>query len=136
MVIEQGERFGLSQLHQLRGRIGRGTQKAFCWILANPKTEETRNRLEVFCKTHDGFRIAEEDLALRGPGEFFGKRQHGLPEIKIGNIVKDLALLQRAREEADQLLKEDPLLEKPEHRRLGRYFLETCGDKLELIQTG
>ena len=136
MVIEHGERFGLSQLHQLRGRIGRGTQKAICWILADPKTEETQTRLEVFCKTHDGFLIAEEDLALRGPGEFFGKRQHGLPEIKIGDIVRDLALLQRAREEAYQLLQQDPLLEKPEHRRLGRQFLETCGGKLDFIQTG
>ncbi len=136
MVIEHGERFGLSQLHQLRGRIGRGTQKATCWVLATPKAEETRSRLETFCKTHDGFRIAEEDLALRGPGEFFGKRQHGLPEIKIGNLVKDLALLQRAREEADQMLQQDPLLEKLEHRRLRAHFLETCGGKLELVQTG
>jgi ATP-dependent DNA helicase RecG len=105
MIIEHAERFGLSQLHQLRGRVGRGAAKSYCVLLAGKKrTHEARERLAVMERTSDGFQISEKDLELRGPGEMFGTRQHGIPAFRIGNIVRDRDLLERAREEAEDLL--------------------------------
>jgi len=100
MVIEHAERFGLSQLHQLRGRIGRGAEESHCLLFGNPRTPEGEERLKIIARTSDGFKIAEEDLRLRGPGEFFGTRQHGAPELKIANLVDDYALLRAARQDA------------------------------------
>jgi len=100
MVIEHAERFGLSQLHQLRGRIGRGAEESHCLLFGNPRTPEGEERLKIIARTSDGFKIAEEDLRLRGPGEFFGTRQHGLPELKVANLVGDYALLRLARQDA------------------------------------
>ncbi|MCM8813502.1 MAG: ATP-dependent DNA helicase RecG [Candidatus Omnitrophica bacterium] len=100
MVIEHAERFGLSQLHQLRGRVGRGQQQAFCILMSEGKNEETVQRLSAMTKTTDGFAIAEQDLIIRGPGEFFGTRQHGMPELRIGNILHDQELLTLARQDA------------------------------------
>ena len=97
MLIENAERFGLSQLHQLRGRIGRGKDESYCILLANPKTEKAIDRLKVISESSDGFEIAEQDFTLRGPGELFGTKQHGLPEIKFGNVQKDLEIMQLAR---------------------------------------
>jgi ATP-dependent DNA helicase RecG len=111
MVIEQAERFGLSQLHQLRGRVGRGPYQSFCILVSDADTEEARKRLSAMVKYNDGFRIAEEDLKLRGPGEFFGRRQHGLNELKIGNPLTQMQILKRAREEALRLINIDPHLE-------------------------
>ena len=111
MMVENAERFGLSQLHQLRGRVGRGRFPSHCILLSDSKSEDTQARLSVLCRTGDGFAIAEEDLRLRGPGDFFGSRQHGLPQMKIADLVTDPALLSAAREEAHRLLAEDPLLE-------------------------
>ena len=108
MVIENAERFGLSQLHQLRGRVGRGKHQSYCILVSDNKNEETRERLKVMTKTADGFKIAEEDLRLRGPGDFFGVRQHGLPGLKIADIGCDTRLLQEAQEAAEMLLKQDP----------------------------
>ncbi len=116
MVIEHPERFGLAQLHQLRGRVGRGAHQSYC-ILMGPRmfTDEARERLNAFVRTNDGFRIAEEDLRLRGPGEFFGTRQSGLPDLRAANIIRDADLLEQARKEAFELIREDP--------GLGRYPL-------------
>jgi len=102
MVVEHAERFGLSQLHQLRGRVGRGAEQSFCLLLASEKqTEVARERLGIMEETNDGFRIAEKDLELRGPGEILGTRQAGLPEFRIANLVRDLDILQAARKEAE-----------------------------------
>lgn len=110
MVIENAERFGLSQLHQMRGRIGRGEHHSYCILIGNPKTDSAKKRLYTMSQTHDGFRIAREDLELRGPGEFFGTRQHGLPEIRFGSILKDFEIMEEARYEAFHLVREDPQL--------------------------
>ncbi len=111
MVIEHPERFGLAQLHQLRGRVGRGEQQSFC-ILMGPRmfAEEARERLNAFTRTNDGFMIAEEDLRIRGPGEFFGTRQSGLPDLRAANIIRDADLLEIARTEAFDLIQQDPML--------------------------
>jgi ATP-dependent DNA helicase RecG len=130
MVIEHPERFGLAQLHQLRGRVGRGAHQSYC-ILMGPRmfAEEARERLNAFSRTSDGFRIAEEDLRLRGPGEFFGTRQSGLPDLRAANIIRDSDLLENARSEAFAIIQQDPdlkeypqlrdLLRKKWHGRLG-----------------
>ena len=110
MVIENAERFGLSQLHQLRGRVGRGSHQSYCILISDNQSEETRQRLKVMTKTTDGFRIAEEDLRLRGPGDFFGQRQHGLPGLKIADLGCDTQLLKEAQQSAEALLAEDPTL--------------------------
>jgi len=110
MVIENAERFGLSQLHQLRGRIGRGSHKSTCILISDAQNEESKRRLEIMTQTNDGFLIAEEDLKNRGPGDFFGSRQHGLPELKIADMLKDADILKTTRLEAENLLKADPEL--------------------------
>ncbi|MBQ9413806.1 MAG: ATP-dependent DNA helicase RecG [Clostridia bacterium] len=118
MLIENAERFGLAQLHQLRGRVGRGKDAAACILISDGASDETRKRLQVMCQTNDGFRIAEEDLALRGPGDFFGNRQHGLPALSIADLKGDMALLSAAQNEAMALYRADPSLETPENRGL------------------
>ena len=110
MVIENAERFGLSQLHQLRGRVGRGKHQSYCILISDNQNEETKQRLKVMTKTGDGFKIAEEDLRLRGPGDFFGERQHGLPGLKIADIGCDTQLLKEAQQAAQDLLERDPEL--------------------------
>ena len=110
MVIENAERFGLSQLHQLRGRVGRGKHQSYCILISDNQNEETKQRLKVMAKTTDGFKIAEEDLRLRGPGDFFGQRQHGLPGLKIADIGCDTQLLKEAQQAAEDLLARDPEL--------------------------
>ncbi len=124
MLIENAERFGLSQLHQLRGRVGRGAEQSFCILVSSHRGEENRRRLEVMCRTSDGFVIAEEDLKLRGPGDFFGERQHGLPRLKIADLVQDTRLLTQARGLAEELLSQDPQLSAPEHRGLRQLVRE------------
>ena len=113
MVIENAERFGLAQLHQLRGRVGRGRHASSCILISDAKNEEAVRRLRVMCQTNDGFRIADEDLKLRGPGDFFGSRQHGLPNLKIADLMGDMPLFQEAKEAAECLIGEDPGLESP-----------------------
>ena len=124
MVVENAERFGLSQLHQLRGRVGRGQAKSYCILLSEHPSEETKRRLKVMTKTNDGFEIAREDLALRGPGDFFGQRQHGLPALKIADLSCDMALLDEAQQAAKGWMAQDPELEKPESGAL-RARIET-----------
>ena len=110
MVVEDADRFGLSQLHQLRGRVGRGSHKSYCILISDNRSEEARARLKVMTQTGDGFKIAEEDLRLRGPGDFFGRRQHGLPALKIADLTCDMALLKEAQGAALELLERDPEL--------------------------
>ena len=120
MVVENAERFGLSQLHQLRGRVGRGSAKSYCILVSQGGSDETKRRLKALTATNDGFKIAEEDLKLRGPGDFFGRRQHGLPALQIADLSCDMPLLAEARDAAQQLLAGDPLLTRPEHAVLRR----------------
>lgn len=118
MLIENAERYGLSQLHQLRGRIGRGNEAATCILISDAKNDEAVSRLKILCSTSDGFRIADEDLRLRGPGDFFGDRQHGLPELKIADMTTDMELMRQAQEAARRIRARDPELSLPEHRGL------------------
>ena len=118
MVVENAERFGLSQLHQLRGRVGRGQAKSYCILLSEHPGEETRRRLKVMTRTNNGFEISQEDLHLRGPGDFFGQRQHGLPTLKIADLACDMQLLEEAQSAARALLCRDEDLSRPEHRPL------------------
>lgn len=122
MVVENADRFGLSQLHQLRGRVGRGGHKSYCVLFDGGDGETSGERLKVMCRTYDGFKISEEDLRLRGPGDFFGSRQHGLPEMKIANFLTDMGLLKKAQKAASELLAEDPCLSKAENRELFAYI--------------
>ena len=118
MVVENAERFGLSQLHQLRGRVGRGKHKSWCILVSDARGEEARARLHAMTHISDGFKIAEEDLRLRGPGDFFGSRQHGLPELHIADLGADMNVLKAAQDAAKRLLDSDPRLERPENKRL------------------
>ena len=118
MIVENAERFGLSQLHQLRGRVGRGAHKSWCILISNAKNDEAKARLKAMCDTNDGFKISEEDLRLRGPGDFFGSRQHGLPEMHIADLCGDVRILDTAQNAAKELLACDPSLSQPEHLAL------------------
>ena len=118
MVVENAECFGLSQLHQLRGRVGRGSAKSYCILVSQGGSDETKRRLKALTATNDGFKIAEEDLKLRGPGDFFGRRQHGLPALQIADLSCDMRLLNEAQSAAEQLLAQDDQLTAPEHREL------------------
>ena len=122
MMVENAERFGLAQLHQLRGRVGRGTHQSYCIFMSSSKAKETKERLEILKKTNDGFQIASEDLRLRGPGDLFGIRQSGVLDFKLGDVFQDAQVLQRASETAQMLLKEDPKLENPENQNLKAYL--------------
>lgn len=136
MLVENADRFGLAELHQLRGRIGRGEYESYCVLLADPKTEEARARLKTIEGTLDGFEIAEADLNLRGPGEFFGTRQHGLPEIRFGNILKDFGIMELARKEAFALVARDPELKEEHHRLLKEYLAARFAGKIDLVRVG
>jgi len=136
MVVEHAERFGLAQLHQLRGRIGRGNEQSYCLLFGNPRTPEARERLRIMTKTCDGFKIAEMDFKLRGPGEFFGTRQHGLPELKISDLIRDFPILKQARADAFEIVSQDPHLTLETHQKIRQKVLETFKDRLELISIG
>jgi ATP-dependent DNA helicase RecG len=135
MLIVHAERFGLSQLHQLRGRVGRGGHRSLCVLVAyRPYGEEGGRRLDIMLKSHDGFRIAEEDLAIRGPGEFLGTRQAGMPDLKVANIVRDMKILEKARAEAFNLIEKGPeLIEFPSLKKAVEVFWK---GKKDLFRTG
>lgn len=118
MVIQNAERFGLSTLHQLRGRIGRGKDSSFCVLVADPKTEDSQQRIEVLLRSQNGFEIAEKDLQLRGPGEIFGTSQHGMPPFKIADFSRDIQLIQQSQKSAREWLENDPAFQRPESLRL------------------
>jgi ATP-dependent DNA helicase RecG len=132
MVIESAERFGLSQLHQLRGRVGRGAEQSYCILMTGHKlSDDAKTRLQTMTQTNDGFQIAEVDLKLRGPGDLMGTQQSGLLNLKIADIVKDNSILQSARHHAIRLLKKDPNLEAPEHQPLKKRFMELTRHKFK-----
>jgi ATP-dependent DNA helicase RecG len=136
MAIEGGERFGLAQLHQLRGRISRGAHPGFCGVFADPQTDEAQKRLKAFQSTTDGFRLAEIDFELRGPGELFGTRQHGLPPFRVADLLRDADVLEEARRDAQALVAADPGLAHPDHARLRRQLLTRYGQALDLADVG
>ena len=137
MVIEHAERFGLSQLHQLRGRVGRGGAPSYCILLVQkPSSADARKRLRIMEETNDGFRIAEEDLAIRGPGEFMGTRQSGLPDFRIANIARDGRILAEAKEDAFSLVNDDPYLTDLHHSELRDVLMRRWEGRLSLAKTG
>ena len=136
MIIEHAERFGLSQLHQLRGRIGRGKQQSFCILVSDAQTEEAKARLIAMVASGDGFYISEEDLKIRGPGEFFGNRQHGLAELKIANPLIQMQLLKAAREEAIAVLNQDACLVERPHQLLKAKLLQRFPEYEKLMLVG
>jgi ATP-dependent DNA helicase RecG len=136
MTIEGGERFGISQLHQLRGRICRGAQPGFCCVFADDPSPEAAQRLEAFASTTDGFQLAELDLSLRGPGDLLSTRQHGLPPLRLADLLRDAEIVQLARDQAAALVNADPGLRKPEHARLRRLMLVRYGKVLDLGDVG
>ena len=118
MIIENAERFGLAQLHQLRGRIGRGKHRSICILKSDSKQEPAIRRLKIMCKTSDGFEIAEQDLLQRGIGDFFGTRQHGIPELKVANLYTDTDILNEAKQAVETIFSSDPYLELPENKNI------------------
>lgn len=131
MMIENAERFGLSQLHQLRGRVGRGNIQSYCILVSDNKSDITVNRLKIMTKSSDGFYISEQDLKQRGPGDFFGERQHGLPTLKIANMVDDMSVLLKTQKLAKQIIKEDPFLQNYENRGLKKLVDDLFENKSE-----
>ena len=133
MVIEGADRFGLAQLHQLRGRIGRAEAKSFCFLFSESESEVAEDRLEVMTRSNDGFEISEHDLKLRGPGELFSARQHGLPDLKIANIIDDYELLVMARRNAFDMVSRDPMLAEASHKSIRQALLAKFGDSIGLV---
>jgi ATP-dependent DNA helicase RecG len=136
MVVEHADRFGLAQLHQLRGRVGRGGAKSWCLLLGEPSTPEAAERLRVLAETTDGFVLAEKDLEIRGPGEVFGTRQSGASPLKVADLMRDRELLAMARRDAREWVERSPMLAKPEERTLLRRLLKQYGETLGLGDVG
>ena len=132
MVIENCERFGLAQLHQLRGRVGRGSEQSYCILVSGSDSQIAQKRNEIMCSTEDGFVIAEEDLKLRGPGEIFGTRQHGLPELNISDLVRNADILEQVRAAAKTIIEQDPTLTAPQHRILKQKIQKMFGERIQL----
>ena len=132
MVVENAERFGLAQLHQLRGRVGRGEYQSYCILKYEGNSETIRQRMKVMCDTNDGFIISEKDLELRGSGDFFGTEQHGLPEFKIANLFEDIAVLKKVQRLALKIMEDDPLLEKEKNAKLNDLVKEKFSSRIEI----
>ena len=131
MMVENAERFGLAQLHQLRGRVGRGAHQSYCIFVSTKENKETMERLQILNRSNDGFFIASEDLKLRGPGDLFGIRQSGEFSFRIGDIYNDAAVLQKAAAAVDKLLLDDPSLERPEHGALRKHLENVAVDSVD-----
>jgi ATP-dependent DNA helicase RecG len=136
MTIAGPERFGLAQLHQFRGRVGRGGHPGFCGVLVGEISEQSRERLEAFAGSTDGFALAELDFELRGPGDLFGTQQHGLPPLRIADLNRDRSLLEEARREARLLIAADPGLALPDHAKLRHQMLARYGQALDISDVG
>ena len=132
MVVENAERFGLAQLHQLRGRVGRGEYKSYCVLKYKGKGQNTKERMKIMCETNDGFLISQKDLELRGSGDFFGTMQHGIPDFKIANLFTDMDILKLAQEAATKIVSQDPKLEKEENRLLKLSVKDKFTDRIEI----
>lgn len=132
MVIENSERFGLAQLHQLRGRVGRGSDQSYCFLISSSESQLSKERNEIMCRTNDGFEIAEADLKLRGPGEIFGTRQHGLPELHISDLVRHGDVLEKAKDAAKEILTDDPNLKAPANVQLKQRIKKMFGEEIKL----
>jgi ATP-dependent DNA helicase RecG len=134
MVIYDAERFGLAQLHQLRGRVGRGSEQSYCILLANPKTEIGKERMQIMTETNDGFVLSEKDLELRGPGDFFGRKQSGVPEFKLADMVHDYRTLETARNDAAAMIQSEDFWHSPSYADLREYLHKSevlKGEKLD-----
>jgi ATP-dependent DNA helicase RecG len=136
MVIEHSNRFGLAALHQLRGRVGRGSERSYCLLLGTPTSMEAKHRIKTMLSTTNGFKIAEADLELRGPGEFFGTAQHGLPQLKAGNVIRDLTIIEQARALASEIITADPELTKPGNSIIRTELLNRFSHRLTLPRIG
>ena len=132
MIIENSERFGLAQLHQLRGRIGRGSHKSYCVLVLGSDGEIARERAKIMCESSDGFYISEQDLKLRGPGEIFGTRQHGLPDMKLADMARHSKILAASQSAAKEIIGSDKKLEKAENSALADAVRRLFGGSLEL----
>jgi RecG-like helicase len=136
MTVEGGERFGLAQLHQLRGRISRGSHPGYLCVFANPQSDESQQRLNALTTSSDGFELAEIDFRLRGPGDLFGTKQHGMPPLRIADLVRDVVVVEEARRDAQGLISADPDLANPDFARLRRMVLNRYGEALDLGDVG
>ena len=132
MVVENAERFGLAQLHQLRGRVGRGEYQSYCILKFEGNGKTTKERMKVMCQTNDGFIISEKDLELRGSGDFFGTEQHGIPEFKIANLFEDMGTLKKVQKIAMEIMADDPLLEKEKNIKLNELVKEKFSSRIEI----
>ena len=132
MIIENAERFGLAQLHQIRGRVGRGKHKSYCILIYNSKTEVCKERMAIMEETTDGFKISQKDLEIRGPGEFFGTRQHGLPELRVANIFKHKKILKQAQLEARYIIGQDSKLQLIENKKIKEEILYKFSEREEI----
>ncbi|MGI9049140.1 MAG: helicase-related protein, partial [Rubrobacteraceae bacterium] len=133
IIIEGAERFGLSQLHQLRGRVCRGLHPPKCYLIGDPKTDDSRERLEALAKYQDGFKLSEVDLAIRGEGTLFGSRQSGMPDLRVAKLLRDIDILVEARRDAFALVAKDPTLKKPDNRPLRREIQDLLGADVEWL---
>ena len=132
MVIENAERFGLATLHQLRGRVGRGKYKSYCILKYKGRSDVIKQRMEIMTKTNDGFVVSEKDLELRGSGEFFGTKQHGIPEFKIANLFEDIEILKSVQSVAIKILEQDPKLENKKNSTLKKQVDSKFGVRIEI----
>jgi len=136
MIVEHADRFGLSQLHQLRGRVGRGKEDALCMLISDPNTEGGNARLDAILSSNDGFRIAESDLLIRGPGQYFGRHQHGLNELKVANPMTQIDILQMARKEAEDLATKDPKLNLKGNKAIKKVIRRRYPNYLAMVEAG
>ena len=136
IVIQHADRFGLATLHQLRGRVGRGKKKSYCFLISDSKSQTAKQRLSIMTKTTDGFKIASADLNMRGPGNFIGTNQHGFPEFKAGDIIKDINLIELAKETASNILSEDKELKLEKHKQINQFLCNKDSVVSKIIQVG
>lgn len=136
MIIENAANFGLSALHQLRGRIGRGKRQSFCFLLGRASTENARRRISIMTRSNNGFEIAEEDLQMRGPGEFLGTMQHGFPDFKAGNLIKDADIIEFSKKTAAEILEDDPNLDKSVNAVLKELIIKNFGERIDFVKVG